>query len=134
MQPREMVGGHRDPAGPGLLPLHRAKLRKQPPDARIHPSPIRSRLGAEARTVRAAVQPSVRQHAHDEWNAVLGRVQITGGTAAQQSTFYTALYHAMLHPNVFNDVNGQYRGMDQAVHTISGSQGAQYANFSGLDI
>lgn len=77
---------------------------------------------------------TVRQQAHDAWNAVLDRVQITGGTAAQQSTFYTALYHAMLHPNVFNDVNGQYRGMDQSVHTISGSQEAQYANFSGWDI
>src|SRR6185503_4237153 len=77
---------------------------------------------------------TVRQQAHDAWNAVLDRVQITGGTAAQQSAFYTALYHAMLHPNVFNDVNGQYRGMDQSVHTISGSQEAQYANFSGWDI
>jgi predicted alpha-1,2-mannosidase len=77
---------------------------------------------------------TVRQRAHDAWNAVLGRLQITGGTAAQQSTFYTALYHVMLHPNVFSDVNGQYRGMDQAVHTISGSQEAQYANFSGWDI
>ncbi|MFI5907503.1 GH92 family glycosyl hydrolase [Dactylosporangium sp. NPDC051541] len=77
---------------------------------------------------------TVRTRAHDAWNAELNRVAITGGTAAQQSTFYTALYHSLLHPNVFSDVNGQYRGMDQAVHTVSGAQKAQYANFSGWDV
>ncbi len=76
----------------------------------------------------------VRQQAHNAWNTALGRAEITGGTAAQQSTFYTALYHALLHPNVFNDVNGQYMGMDQAVHSVTAPQRAQYANFSGWDI
>ena len=38
----------------------------------------------------------------------------------KQTTFYTALYHAMLAPNVYSDVNGQYRGMDQKVHTADG--------------
>src|SRR6266511_3628488 len=76
---------------------------------------------------------TVRQRAHDAWNTALGRVGITGGTTNQQVTFYTALYHALLHPNVFSDVNGQYRGMDQAVHTVSAGHAAQYANFSGWD-
>ena len=76
---------------------------------------------------------TVRQRAHDAWNAALGRVAITGGTGAQQSTFYTALYHALLHPNVFSDVNGQYTGMDQRTHSVAGAQQAQYANFSGWD-
>ncbi|NCD72004.1 GH92 family glycosyl hydrolase [Mucilaginibacter agri] len=35
----------------------------------------------------------------------------------KQTIFYTALYHTMLAPNVYNDVDGQYRGMDQKVHT-----------------
>ncbi|MFL6113837.1 MAG: GH92 family glycosyl hydrolase, partial [Catenulispora sp.] len=77
---------------------------------------------------------TVRQRAHDAWNTALNRVAISGGTAAQQSTFYTALYHSLLHPNVFSDTNGQYVGMDQKVHTVSGSQKAQYANFSGWDV
>ncbi len=77
---------------------------------------------------------TVRQRAHDAWNAELGRIEITGGSAAQQTTFYTALYHALLHPNVFSDTNGQYTGMDQRVHTVSGAQHAQYANFSGWDV
>ena len=39
--------------------------------------------------------------------------QINGGTEAERTTFYTALYHSLLHPNVFSDVNGEYRGLDQ---------------------
>jgi putative alpha-1,2-mannosidase len=39
---------------------------------------------------------------------------------AKKITFYTALYHAMLAPNVYSDVDGQYRGMDQKVHTAKG--------------
>ncbi|MDN3582586.1 GH92 family glycosyl hydrolase [Mucilaginibacter flavus] len=38
----------------------------------------------------------------------------------KQTIFYTALYHSMLAPNIYNDVNGQYRGMDQQVHTAQG--------------
>jgi predicted alpha-1,2-mannosidase len=77
---------------------------------------------------------TVKQKAHDAWNTALGRVGITGGTAAQQTTFYTALYHSLLHPNLFSDANGQYMGMDQKMHTVTGAQKAQYANFSGWDV
>jgi hypothetical protein len=38
----------------------------------------------------------------------------------KQTIFYTSLYHAMLAPNVYSDVDGQYRGMDQKVHTANG--------------
>ncbi|OKS86461.1 GH92 family glycosyl hydrolase [Mucilaginibacter polytrichastri] len=38
----------------------------------------------------------------------------------KQTIFYTALYHTMLAPNVYSDVDGQYRGMDQQVHTAQG--------------
>lgn len=77
---------------------------------------------------------TVRQQTHTAWNTELNRVGITGGSNAQQSTFYTALYHSLLHPNVFSDTNGQYTGMDQKTHTVSGTQHAQYANFSGWDV
>jgi predicted alpha-1,2-mannosidase len=77
---------------------------------------------------------TVRQRAHDAWNTELNRIEITGGSTAQQATFYTALYHSLLHPNVFSDTNGQYTGMDQKVHTVAGAQHAQYANFSGWDV
>jgi putative alpha-1,2-mannosidase len=38
----------------------------------------------------------------------------------KQTIFYTALYHTMLAPNVYSDVDGKYRGMDQQVHTADG--------------
>lgn len=67
------------------------------------------------------------------WNAILGRIETTGGSAQQQTLFYTALYHALLDPHVFSDVNGQYAGMDGQVHTVpAGHQ--QYADYSGWDI
>ena len=44
--------------------------------------------------------------AHTEWDAILGRIGVGGGTAAAEHTFYTALYHSLLFPNVVSDVNG----------------------------
>jgi putative alpha-1,2-mannosidase len=38
----------------------------------------------------------------------------------KQTIFYTALYHSMVAPNIYSDVDGQYRGMDQQVHTAQG--------------
>ena len=38
--------------------------------------------------------------------------------------FYTALYHASLHPNVVSDVNGQYPGFDGKVHTVDAGHSA----------
>jgi predicted alpha-1,2-mannosidase len=72
--------------------------------------------------------------AQASWNALLGKVQIAGGTAAEQTTFYTALYHSLLHPNVFSDDNGQYMGVDGKVHTVDSGHSAFYTNFSGWDI
>jgi predicted alpha-1,2-mannosidase len=77
---------------------------------------------------------SVRAAATAAWNAALGRVDITGGTDDQRTMLYTALYHALLHPNVFSDVDGAYTGMDQRVHRVAGEQRIQYANFSGWDV
>ena len=54
----------------------------------------------------------IRTAAHDTWNADLGRIRVTGGTDKQKEVFYTALYHALLHPNILNDVNGQYPLME----------------------
>ncbi|WP_410672220.1 lectin [Amycolatopsis sp. cmx-4-68] len=77
---------------------------------------------------------ATKQAAHDSWNQLLGRIQVAGGTAAQQRVFYTALYHSLLHPNVFSDRNGQYIGFDNQVHTVASGHSAHYANFSGWDI
>lgn len=68
-----------------------------------------------------------------EWNGLLGRVAVQGGTKTAQRTFYTALYHSLLFPSVFSDDNGQYMGFDHRVHTLAKDQ-VQYANFSECDI
>ncbi|MFF4896102.1 lectin [Streptomyces sp. NPDC001068] len=77
---------------------------------------------------------ATRTAAQNAWNSTLGKVQIAGGTAAQQQMFYTALYHSLLHPNVISDSNGQYYGFDGRTHTVDSGHGAVYANYSGWDI
>ncbi len=77
---------------------------------------------------------SVRQAARRTWSSLLGKVQIAGGTEAEQATFYTALYHSLLQPNVFNDVNGQYMGYNRKVQKLDPGQKNEYTNFSEWDI
>jgi len=73
-----------------------------------------------------------RVQARAAWNEALGHVQVSGGTQAQRRVFYTALYHALLHPSAFSDLNGDYLGFDSRVHRSAGR--VQYANYSGWDI
>jgi len=68
-----------------------------------------------------------------EWNGLLGRVAVQGGTETAQRTFYTALYHSLLFPSVFSDDDGRYIGFDHRVHTLAKGE-VQYANFSEADI
>jgi len=77
---------------------------------------------------------TVRDNAVAAWNKQLSRIDIEGGTPDQRTVFYTALYHASMTPNVFSDTNGEYMGFDQTVHKVTGTQKAQYANFSGWDV
>jgi predicted alpha-1,2-mannosidase len=75
---------------------------------------------------------AIRAAARQRWDQALGRVNVSGGSTRDVSTFYTALYHALLAPRTFNDVGGDYIGMDGAVHRAVGR--TQYADFSGWDI
>ncbi len=75
---------------------------------------------------------AIRAAARSRWDQALGKVQVHGGSARQTRTFYTALYHALLAPRTFNDVGGDYIGMDGAVHQARGR--TQYADFSGWDV
>jgi predicted alpha-1,2-mannosidase len=67
------------------------------------------------------------------WDQQLGKIRVHGGTTAQQQTFYTALYHSLLHPSLFSDADGSYVGFDDKVRQLPRGH-AQYANFSGWDI
>ncbi|MCA1218650.1 lectin [Streptomyces sp. 8L] len=76
---------------------------------------------------------TTRDAATSAWNARLGKIQTVGGTADQQTEFYTALYHSLLHPNVISDTNGQYPGFDGKTHTVDSGHSAVYGNYSGWD-
>ncbi|HEX6047303.1 MAG TPA: GH92 family glycosyl hydrolase, partial [Pyrinomonadaceae bacterium] len=89
--------------------------------------PILVRVGISAvssegalRNLRAEINDwdfdKVRTSAAAAWNAELGKIAVTGGTDAQLTNFYTAIYHAMTAPNVFMDVDGQYLGRDFKIH------------------
>ena len=65
------------------------------------------------------------------WNRALAAIVVTGASPSDRRTFYTALYHAQHHPNIFEDVNGQYMGNDDQPHVASGF--TYYTNFSLWD-
>jgi predicted alpha-1,2-mannosidase len=58
----------------------------------------------------------VRTDADRIWNKELAKIVVTGGNENHLKNFYTALYHSMLAPNLFMDVDRQYRGRDFKVH------------------
>ena len=51
---------------------------------------------------------SVKASAEDAWEQALRVVEVEGGTQEQRTVFYTALYHLLIHPNILQDVNGEY--------------------------
>ncbi|MBQ7947207.1 MAG: GH92 family glycosyl hydrolase [Bacteroidaceae bacterium] len=73
----------------------------------------------------------IRAAAAREWNEMLGRIQVEGGTKEQQMVFYTALYHALIHPSTISDVNGEYPEMESG-HTGRSSH-TRYTVFSLWD-
>ncbi|MDQ6757350.1 MAG: GH92 family glycosyl hydrolase, partial [Bacteroidota bacterium] len=54
------------------------------------------------------------------WNKELNKIEVSGSSLSQLKIFYTALYHTMIVPNIANDVDGQYRGRDNKLHTALG--------------
>lgn len=58
----------------------------------------------------------VRTEARALWNDAMGRIAVSGGTEEERIIFYTSLYHALLDPRDFSDVDGRYPGADGKVH------------------
>ena len=73
----------------------------------------------------------VKADAAAAWNRELNKIQISGGDELQRTTFYTALYHSMLTPNLFSDVDGNYLGRDFKIHKAVGFD--NYSVFSLWD-
>lgn len=75
---------------------------------------------------------AVYKKARARWNTVLNHIQVDGGSDAQKQSFYTALYHCFMHPNVLDDVNGEYPGMDGKIHSVAPGH-HQYQNIPAWD-
>ena len=76
---------------------------------------------------------TVSRGATAEWNGVLDRIAVSGGSPTDERTFATALYHSLLFPSVFSDDDGRYVGFDHRVHTLARGD-VQYSNISEDDI
>jgi len=63
------------------------------------------------------------------WEQELRRIEATLPSEADYVNFYTAMYHAALMPTVYMDVNGQYKGLDQEVHSADG-----FTNYTSLSL
>ncbi len=72
----------------------------------------------------------LRAAAAESWDDALGVIEAEG-TADQKTMFYTSLYHTMINPSVYMDVDGRYRGVDHNIHVAEGF--ANYTVFSLWD-
>jgi predicted alpha-1,2-mannosidase len=72
----------------------------------------------------------VVRETRQKWDRELGRIEIEG-SQKDKETFYTGLYHAFLAPNLYQDVTGEYRGLDSNIHRARGFQ--NYTVFSLWD-
>ena len=58
----------------------------------------------------------VKLEAENKWNQELSKINITTEDLKRKRVFYTAMYHTMIAPNLYQDVNGEYRGTDKVVY------------------
>ena len=74
---------------------------------------------------------AVAKSADAAWEEYLEKIEVPTADTKAARTFYTALYHTAIHPNLYSDVNGEYRGHDGEVHVAEGYD--QYTVFSLWD-
>ena len=60
------------------------------------------------------------QETKQKWNKELSKIEIKTFTEDHKTTFYTALYHTNLTPILYEDVDGNYRGLDQNIYNSKG--------------
>lgn len=72
----------------------------------------------------------VRAESADIWNKALNKIQIETNDPVLRKNFYTALYHTMIAPFAYQDVDGRYLGMDKKVHTAA----AGYTNYTAFSL
>ncbi|WP_409469658.1 GH92 family glycosyl hydrolase [Streptomyces sp. HC307] len=84
-------------------------------------------LAAESRASFDGTAAAARR----AWEVRLAQVRVQGGGTERQRAFYSALYRALLHPNIGEDVDGRYTGWDKKVHRSQGF--TYYQNWSLWD-
>lgn len=75
----------------------------------------------------------VRHQAEQNWDKAFGKVKVSGGSEDQKTNFYTALYHSMLLPRLYSDVDGSYPGFSNDSKTHVATDGDYYMDFSLWD-
>ncbi len=63
---------------------------------------------------------ALRKSTEKAWNAYLSKLESPQNDREHKTRFYTALYHTSIHPSLYSDANGEYRGMDGQVHRADG--------------
>lgn len=71
-----------------------------------------ARLNLDTEQPEGTTFDSMKLAAKNRWNEDLSRIIVEGGTEEQKGVFYSALYHSLIHPNILQDVNGEYPQME----------------------
>ena len=134
-----------EPVEPGSSEVQGVRLKcvLQLPDA--HDEPLLVKVGLSAVDVEGALRnleteipgwdfDGVHAAARAAWERELARVIVQGAGETDRKIFYTAMYHALLAPTLFSDVDGRYRGMDTVVHRLPAGAGVNnYSTYSLWD-
>ncbi len=73
----------------------------------------------------------IYRETYNDWNNLLSRIKVEGGSEDDKTIFYTALYHTLIHPNTLNDFNGEYPEIKTG--RIGKTKGTRYTVFSLWD-
>jgi predicted alpha-1,2-mannosidase len=69
----------------------------------------------------------IHQQAIQLWEKELNKIEVFDANEVNKKTFYTALYHCMIHPNVMSDVDKRYRGRDGKIHSTQNNYYTLYS-------
>lgn len=114
-----VVNGITDAEGTNLrILLNFGMLNGKPLTIQVGISPVsiegaRRNLELEAQSMTF---DQVKQLADSTWNKELSCITVKGSNDDQKTIFYTALYHAFIAPNLYMDIDGNYRGRDLGIH------------------
>lgn len=74
----------------------------------------------------------IKNDSKKAWKNALSKIEVHSNDTSRLTNFYTALYHTMIAPNLYSDVDGRYRGMDHKIHKVEAAD-QHYTVFSLWD-